>query len=202
MVNNFAQIRTLLKFDNGDAFYSIDVMKRRKDNPGLFTDSVLIGSFEIRSIQQFDHLMPIFIEVCNGTNARAYIRLNRRTNAKVSKETLRRISGHNADCCYSSVRSVIDSIIGKHHSEKDRTWVVDLDYDKCPAETDINDWLNELISFVQALIFEGKRDDTVHIVNTVNGVHLVCRPFNRKKFKDKYANIDVHDDNLTLLYAK
>ena len=201
MVDNFAQIRSMLRFDEHDTFYALEILKRRKDNPGLFQDAVQIGRFEIRSIQQFDHLKPIIIEVCDSCNARAYIRLNRRSNRKTSKETLRRIAGHNADCCYSSVSSVIDSVIGKHHSEKNRTWVVDLDNRDVPEGSTIDEHNNKIISYVQSLIFEAKRDDTVHIVSTRNGIHLICQPFNKKKFKESYPNVDVHPDNPTVLYC-
>ena len=201
MVDNIANIRASLEFNMHGSFYAIEVIKRRKDNPGLFQDSVQIAAFEIRSIQQFDNLVPIIVDVCKSCNSRAYVRLNRRTDAKTSKETLRRIAGHNADCSYSSVKSVIDSVIGKHHSEKDRTWVIDLDDDKCPEGTDLNVWHNITISYIQSLIFEAKRDDTVRVMHTPNGVHVICRPFNRKKFKEKYPKIDVHDDNPTILYA-
>jgi len=41
----------------------------------------------------------------------------------------------------------------------------------------------------------------LNFVPTKSGVHIITRPFNLKKFKEKYPNVDVHKDNPTILYS-
>ncbi|WP_265091158.1 hypothetical protein, partial [Acinetobacter baumannii] len=37
-------------------------------------------------------------------------------------------------------------------------------------------------------------------IPTMNGCHLITKPFNLQKFKEKFPEIDVHKNNPTILY--
>jgi hypothetical protein len=37
-------------------------------------------------------------------------------------------------------------------------------------------------------------------IPTKSGIHIITRPFNLKNFKEKYPDVDVHKDNMVILY--
>ena len=45
MINNFEAIRDLLTFGDEDKFYLIQIFKRRKDNPEMKKDMVIIDNY-------------------------------------------------------------------------------------------------------------------------------------------------------------
>jgi len=199
MVNNTEQIRSMLQFDSEDTFYFLQIFKRRKDNPDMAKDMIVLANYCVKSLDHFDTLLPDIIKQCQDNNARAYFRLNRRSYRKTSLKALKMIAGYIEDGNYRAVRKAFDSAADTHHSDPDKTWIIDIDYKD--LEGDLDQAINEVIHSVQTLIAETDRDDTVWTVNSKNGIHLICRPFNLKKFKNLYPKIDVHKDNPTILYA-
>jgi hypothetical protein len=199
MVNNTEQIRSMLQFDSEDTFYFLQIFKRRKDNPNMAKDMIVLANYCVKSLDHFDKLVPDVVKQCQDNNARAYFRLNRRSYRKTSLEALKMIAGYIVEGNYRAVRKAFDSAAGTHHSDPDKTWIIDIDY--LDIEGDHDQSINEVIHSVQTLIAETGRDDTVWTVNSKNGIHLICRPFNLQKFKIQYPKIDVHKDNPTILYA-
>ena len=199
MVNNTEQIRSMLQFDSEDTFYFLQIFKRRKDNPNMAKDMIVIANYCVNSLEHFDKLMPDVVKQCQDNNARAYFRLNRRSYRKTSLKALKMIAGYIEDGNYQAVRNAFDSAAGSYHSEPDKTWIIDIDYVDLVGDHD--QAINAVIKLVQTLITETDRDDTVWTLNSKNGIHLICRPFNLQKFKSLYPKIDVHKDNPTILYA-
>ena len=199
MVNNTEQIRSMLQFDSEDTFYFLQIFKRRKDNPNMAKDMIVLANYCVKSLEHFDKLVPDVVKQCQDNNARAYFRLNRRSYRKTSLKALKMIAGYIEDGNYKSVRKAFDSAAGAYHSEPDKTWIIDIDYVDLVGDHD--QAINAVINLVQTLIAETDRDDTVWTLNSKNGIHLICRPFNLQKFKSLYPKIDVHKDNPTILYA-
>ena len=84
-MNNFDQIRNMLSFPDENAFYFLQILKRRKDNPGLEKDMIHLADYYIYSLEQFDNIKQRIIDQCDTENARAYFRLNRRDAKKVAR---------------------------------------------------------------------------------------------------------------------
>ena len=69
----------------------------------------------------------------------------------------------------------------------------------------------ELLDFINSLepieysSFDGRKGSPISKfiaeVKTKSGWHLITKPFNIQKFKEKYPDIDVHKNNPTLLYC-
>lgn len=78
---------------------------------------------------------------------------------------------------------------GELKGEKPR-WVIDID-DKELASIKMSDFLSTI---------EPIGNKIVASIPTKNGFHLITTPFNIKKFKEKYPDIDVHKNNPTVLY--
>lgn len=199
-VNNFDQIRSMLEFPEKTSFYFLQVLKRRKDNPDLGKDMKHISDYYIYSLDQFDELKPRIIAQCDVENARAYFRINRRDAKKVAMQVLKRTVDYIMSEDYRAVKNAFASCAGEFHSDPDKKWIVDVDWKDIPEGLDHDGYLNTLMSKVQELVRETGRDDTLYTIPTKNGIHVICRPFNLKEFKDVY-NIDVHKDNMVILYC-
>lgn len=200
-VNNFDQIRSMLEFPEKTSFYFLQVLKRRKENPDLGKDMKHIADYYIYSLEQFDELKPRIIAQCDVENARAYFRINRRDAKKVAMQVLKRTVDYIMSEDYRAVKNAFASCAGEFNSDPDKKWIVDVDWKDVPDGMDQDYYLNKLISKVQELVAETGRDDTVSTIPTKNGIHVICRPFNLQKFRDAYEAIDVHKDNMVILYC-
>jgi len=113
-------------------------------------------------------------------------RLNETLLQKIALETLRRISNLVADNNLKSIRTAYDHTCGKHHSEKNKRWIIDMD----------DEWL------VQRTAIESeirRRGGKIYAeVPTKSGFHLITSPF---KMIDFPYSIDIHKDNPTNCYT-
>lgn len=200
MMDNFKAIRDLLNFSDKDKFYLLQIFKRRKDNPEMKKDMTIIDSFYISSLDQYDEMEERIKKICIDNNARAYFRLNRRSFKQVALKTLSRIAKMIEDENYEHVKRAYLSCAGEFHKEEDKTWIIDLDRNGASDEA-YDAYINSVIFEAQNLIRETGKDDTMSIIPTKNGLHLICRPFNASKFKRIFPEIDLHKDNPTILYA-
>jgi hypothetical protein len=194
MVNNTEQIREMLSFVDKDDFYFLQIFKRRKDNPDLGKDQIVIDNFYIDSLEDYDRKIPQIITLCDAENARAYIRVNKRNYNHLAKHMLKRV----VDIVFTencrSLRNAFDSVAGEFHSDPDKKWIVDLD---CVN----NEYKNEVVLYLKDLQYEANREPLLILVPTKNGEHVITRPFNLQVFKSWHPEIDVHRDNPTLLYC-
>lgn len=200
MINNFSAIRDLLTFGDEDKFYFIQIFKRRKDNPDMKKDMVIIDNYFVYELEHFNGLEERIIKQCTDNNARAYIRLNRRSSRQVALKTLGRIAQMIEDSNYKFAHRAYLSCAGEYHKEEDKTWIIDIDRN---GESDdaYDALINSIIFEAQQLIQETGKDDTMMILPTKNGLHLVCRPFNLSRFKKSFPDVDVHKDNPVVLFC-
>jgi len=208
MVNNIKKIREMISFEDEFDFYFLQILKRRKDNPDLKRDMVVIANYHIDSFEQYDSLMPHIINLCDAENARAYFRVNRRNYKHLSYHMLKRVVDVIASGMVKSLKGSFDSVTGQYHSDKDKKWVVDADADVVGGFEDIGDDVfddrhnpREVQRVIHDLQKETKKDPLIYILPTKNGFHFITRPFNLKKFKERYPDITVHKDNPTILYC-
>ena len=192
MVNNSEQIRELLKFPDENSFYFLEVIKRHKENPEMLTGQKLIRDFTIRSFEEYDELLPKIVELCEEHTARAYLRLNLRNDKNIAFAFNVALAQILKDEQYSRLGNLYTKIIGGNPSDPNKTWVIDLDGDEAKPER-----CNEIADFIRSL----REDAIVAILPTLNGVHLIARPFNRAFLSRRFPSIDVHKDNPTILYA-
>lgn len=80
MINNYKQIRSLLRFSGPEDFYFIEILKRRKDNPRLNIDYKHVKEYYIYSIEEFDAMIDDLLTLCELSKAVAYIFVNRRNS--------------------------------------------------------------------------------------------------------------------------
>jgi len=205
MINNSVQIKTMLSFEKDD-FYFVQIFKRRKDNPDLGKDQIVIDNFYIDSLEDFDKKLPQIITLCNSENARAYIRINKRNYKKLAPHFLKRV----VDIVFTenckALRNIFDSVAGEFHSDPDKKWIVDVDFNTnnsiySSLTTNTGEGiLDKLIPILERLQLEAERNPMTEFVPTKNGLHIITRPFSLQTFKQYYPKMDVHRDNPTILY--
>ena len=196
-LNNLELIIPFLNFRNPGDYYFLQILKRRKENPDLGKDMVHLRDYYIFSVDDLTRRIPEIEDLCNRENARAYFRMNVRNSKKTSLETLRRLADLIASGNYDAGWRAWASCSGEFHSDPDKKWIVDVDWKDLDRKSD----LSQILTLVENLQSEAGRIPMVELIPTLNGTHIICRPFNLKKFRDVFPNVDVHKDNPTILYA-
>lgn len=200
-MNNFKEIYSdLLTFED-DMFYIIQVQRRKKDNPNQPKHVKTIRDFYIDSAESFFNAEPKIKELCDENNARAYIRLNRRSYKKVAFEMTKQLLDLIQTNTASNAQNLFAKVAGNFHSEdsESKTWVVDID-------TKDQTYVDGVIIYIQSLYKQfGKKNWTqnklIYQLETPNGFHLIASPFNLMEFKKQFPDIDIHKDNPTILYT-
>ena len=59
----------------------------------------------------------------------------------------------------------------------------------------------KILSTLQMLQIGARKEPMMELIRTKNGFHVVTRPFNLHIFAKQYPNIQVHKDNMTLIYC-
>jgi hypothetical protein len=202
MVNNFDRIRELLDFTNSDTYYFIQILKRRKDNPEMAKDMVVIDDIFIYNSTHFDVMKDQIIKTCNTNNARAYFRINKRSAKKSAFQMLKRVADLIMSEDYKAVRGAFSSVSGEFHGDDDKKWIIDVDWKDFEGRKAFLDVMHHRIKELQE---ETGRDPMMEIIPTKNGYHLITRPFNIQKISqfltDNKAKVDIHKDNPTILYC-
>ena len=149
MVDNFEQIRSLLKFENDGDCYYVQLLRRQSDDP--HTDgkadpryhgnmhSRSVKDYLIPSLEYFDKVKEDIITICKTFNVRAYIRLNKRTYKSIALEMLKHIATQCASGeTFNSPYHLVASAAGETCAAgNDKTWIVDLDAEYLPYQDDM-----------------------------------------------------------------
>lgn len=193
MVNNINLILPLLKFESKDDFYYLQILQRKKENPELGSNSRVIKNYYITSDQYLLDRYDEIKKLCKVFNARAMIRLNKRSFEKVGFKTMLNLTGTIMNKDYEHLKASYDKACGLGHNDSQKKWILDIDWN-------IEDkYLQELGYFINECL--PKRERTIlQTIPSKNGVHLICLPFNLEKFNLRYSEIEVHKDNPTNLY--
>lgn len=209
-INNFEQVRSMLVFDSPDDFYHLQIIKRKKENLELGSNSYVAKTYYVTSPEYLDSKMLEIINLCDFNNARACINLNRRSFEKVAFQTLKKITDQIMNRDFKSVRKAYESVCGAHINEPDKKWILDVDWVDFGLESDGGDYdeivwrrdelVNEIITEVSTEVAKTGRDDSAWVVPTRNGAHIITRPFNPQQFELKWNKIVIQKNNPTILY--
>ncbi len=194
IVDNFKLIKDFIEFKEGE-FYFIQIMQRRKENPELSGYNRLIKSYYVDNIAYLEAREEEIKTLCDTFNARAYIRLTRRSYEAVAIKNMDLIVDYLYNKNLKPVKSSYESACG-HSRVADKNWVIDIDTKDKSIITKYKEEIN---------LCDSEYDNNIMLeVPTVNGMHLITRPFNTKQLEPmrvKYP-VDIHTNNPTLLYYK
>lgn len=191
MIDNFDIIRSLMKFEDEEDFYFCQIIQRKKEHPELGKNNRCVKTFYIYSEEKFNDYEEEIKQLCGLYNARAYIHLNRRSSRRIALELLEDIVHSMKSEQYKGLFHSYDSACGRHHSNKDKTWVVDID-SHSPEY-----WLKVEDAIVN---IEPKGRKVIEKILTKNGIHFITVPFNSKVFGEIFPDIEIHKNNPTVLF--
>jgi hypothetical protein len=190
MTNNFDIILPLLKFTSEDDFYYLQILQRKKENKNIGSNTRVIKNYYIGSIDYLLKHKDEIINLCKFFNARASIRLNKRSYKKAAFKSLEKITNQILNEDYISVKSFYSRVVGQYSNDKNKTWIIDIDGTKVVDEN--------LIKFINSCMPEGNK--IVEKIPSKSGVHLITKPFDLREFGSKYPDFEVHKDNPTNLF--
>lgn len=179
MVDNLVYIKQLLKFEEGtgDTYYYLQVIKRRKDNPGMTKSEIKLGSGFITSLEKLDTLFEVYKERADLENGRIYISLAPRSLKRFTGLCLMEYGKRVANESYQSSWRIPDQVALMKETIKTKgvgdvnfkgRWIVDIDYPD-------PDYKNKVYQF----LYGYTKIQTVLL--TPRGYHIVVDPFNYRK---------------------
>jgi len=191
MIDNFEQIKSYLDFESSDVFYYVQIIKRRKENPDLKVNNYMIKSYTIKSIDYLDLKKEEIITLCKLHNARAYINLNKRSFERCAYHSMKKLTDVILAKSFVSAKKVFDSVASSHSSDKEKKWLIDVDDMEFPSP------------LMMAHIDHNCKpygNKIMGVIRTVNGCHLITKPFNIVQFREKYPDVEVKKNSPTLLF--
>lgn len=193
MINNIEQLKPLLNFSEKGDFYMLYVFKRKKDQPIEERDNHqsvrTIKTYCIDSVEHLEKRYDEIIQLCEMFKARAYIHVQKQNHRDVSLDMLALLAERIKNGVQNQ-KGLFDSVVGQIKTQEKR-WIVDID-------TKDFDTLFEVSKFIMVLQPVGDKVEAV--IPTKNGVHLITKKFDVRRFQEKFPEIDIQKKNPTLLY--
>lgn len=190
-IDNFDLILPLLTYESDDDFYYLQILQRKKENDEIGSNSRVVRNYYIKSNEYLYQRKSEIIKLCQVFNARAMIRLNKRSFEKTSFKAIQNLANTMSNKEFSFCMKSYDRACGQGHNATDKTWIVDIDFQ--------GRLVNDILLFIERQCDPiGKK--FVAIIPSKSGSHLITKPFNVMTFKNMYHDIEVHKDNPTNLF--
>jgi hypothetical protein len=203
MVNNFDKAASWMYNMDEDEFFYVQVLVRGKDghNANGNNTNRCIKYYTIRSFNEFEFARYEIKTLCDQFNARAYIHYGKRSFEQIGKEMLRTVTDRLISENWQGMKSAFQHCCGKCVLKKNKYYIVDVDWFDNEDQEDKDARLLRYKNFIN-FSCENIQDTNkvLEIIPTNNGCHLICKPFNINKFKNKFPDIDIKQDSPTLLY--
>jgi hypothetical protein len=169
------------------------VFKRKKDQPEGERDNHqsvrTIKTYCVDSLEYLDKRYDEIKQLCEMFKARAYIHVQKQNHRDVSLEMLSTLAQRIKNGAQVQ-KGLFDSVVGQIKTQEKR-WIVDID-------TKDFDTLFEVSKFL--IVLQPVGDKVEAVIPTKNGVHLITKKFDVRRFQEKFPEIDVVKRNPTLLY--
>lgn len=202
MIDNLYKVLPLLTFELEDDFYYLQILQRKKENAQLGSNSRVIKNYYITSQQHLSDRYDEIKQLCQTFNARAMIRLNKRSFEKVGFKCMTNLANTMMNKDFKSLRQSYDRACGLGHNDKNKTWIVDID------ENEVI-WLEQILNAIHPCEPTGNK--IVVQIPSKSGIHLITKPFNTEQFKINFKKeleaykmgeifLEIHKDNPTNLY--
>lgn len=191
-LDNIELIKPLIDFPNNDTFYFIQIMRRAKDHPELDKKfNKIIRNYFVYSQEEFENIIPHVIRHCEEAGARGYIRLNKRSAKLCGYKLIKKVADLMTYRQFAAIPDAYTSIAGEFHSDPDKKWLLDFDFNNKDDHFRFEAVKAELKEYIKLE------------VPSFNGIHLITSPFRLDEYKEllnKYK-VDFHKDSPTILFA-
>ncbi len=193
MIDNLEIIKPFLIFDSEDDFYFLQILQRKKENELMDSNSRVIKNYYLSSIQQLEDQYEEVKMLCRKFNARASLRLNRRSYEQTGYQTLMAVTNSIMSRDFKSIKRSYDRTCGQFNKEVDKKWILDIDI--------MNVDLPRIVASVKFCMPNEGEDKVYCTMPTKSGFHIITKPFNVEQFKStSRINIDIHKDNPVNLF--
>ena len=195
-INNFSIIEPLMYFtEDRSSFYFIQIIKRRKDkgNEDMERGERLVKAYFVDK-PLTDSLKNEMISIAKVTNSRIYMTLSPCIKERVVKQCAKDFLDRVCNETYNGLHGVLHTACGLSTSCVGKLFLVDID-------TKDDEYVKKVEKIINGLAPESDTNKIVVKVPTVNGYHLICKPFNTTQFKKHFPDVDIHKHNPTLLYC-
>lgn len=190
-LDNIDLIKPLLKFESSDDFYYLQILQRKKENPELGSNSRVIKNYYVGSVEYLESKYEEIKNLCIQFNARASIRLNKRSYEKVAFKTLENIAHTMMSKDFNHINKCYDRACGSSHNDKIKKWILDID------ENVKSEFIHKLSNELHELRPEG--DKILAVIPSLSGIHIITTPFDLSAFKSDKID-EIHKDNPTNLF--
>lgn len=202
-MNAIDNLNALLHFidpKSSDDFYYLQILQRKKENDELGRNSRVIKNYYITSQDNLLKRWDEIKELCHQFNARASLRLNKRSYEKVAFKALKKMAEQMEQRDYTHVGHAYDAAIGNGHADKDKKWIIDIDAEPGRDSVDM-EYVREMQRVIDTLQPHSEVSKILAVVPSKTGIHLITSPFNVDQFqKAGYDGLDIHKDNPTNLF--
>lgn len=195
-IDNFNLVESLLCPESDNDFWFGQVIARRKDIPNLPRSDKWIKSYYLKN---YDHLKSKEEEIksfCNMFHARFYLSLNVKNFERVNLALIKALIENLESKQYNACINKLDSVCGYTKTpNRQKYWIVDLDGNEVSEASKFIDLANSC---------NPKGVKYVCTIPTLNGSHLIFKPFNLQEFK-KINTTSINSDDIkknspTLIY--
>lgn len=193
--------------DFTDAFYTIEIIGRAKDNARIIAGNHKFKTYYIRTIEDLDEYEKEIKLLCDTLNMRAYISINHKSMKHVTLNAMAEYADRIARDDFNKPYSIFDSCAAKYVERADQLWIVDVDkedVDHYSLGTPIT--VDELVEdYIKIIESCEPKKKIVTVIPTKSGKHIITHPFNIKQFEAraphcKSMDAFVKKNHLTLLY--
>jgi hypothetical protein len=194
-INNFSIIEPLMHFsEDRSTFYFIQLIKRRKDkgNEDMDRGERLVKAYFVDK-PLTESLKKEMISIAKITNSRIYMTLSPCIKENVVKQCAKDFVDRVCNENYNGLHGVLHTACGLSTSCVGKLFLVDVD-------TKDEEYIERVEKIINGLSPASDINKIVLKVPTLNGYHLICKPFDRISFKLHFRDIDVHPHNPTLVY--
>lgn len=193
MVDNIELIKPLLDFTSKDEFYMIEIIRRKKENPELGSNSRVIQTYYITSIKYLDQHYPEMKAIADALNARVNIYLDKKSFEKAYSLHLQKMG----DLLLSKDLAVVNRMYKKaavkaRIDNNTKSWIIDVD--DCPSISG----LTPILDALESIRPQGNK--VVATLPSKSGFHLITKRFDVMSFDKLELNLDIHKNNPTNLY--
>ncbi len=200
MVDNIDKIIPMLLFESDDDFYYIQILQRKKENPQLGSNSRVIKNYYINSKDGLRKRYDEIKQLCQLFNARASIRLNKRSYEKTAFKSMVNVANSMGNKEYSFIKKSYDRAVGQGHNDSRKLWILDID--NLTGEDD--DYIANYLDEVKNVVLNSRGRDaeyrTLVFLPSKTGYHIITNGFDLRFFREVYPEIEIHKDNPTNLY--
>lgn len=203
-IDNFKHIEPLMarNYHGDPTFMHVQILRRGKDHPDLPAANKLIKSWLVRDFESLKKIKDDVMFLCEHYKARAYISCAPKSIAKLNTLIMCKLANNLHTGNIINPWHVFNSACGELQGVE-KGWVVDVD-------TKDPDTLDKIKSFIDTIWVKAHPEDWgkwigctwwIDEIPTLNGVHLITRPFDLKAFNEIFPDVEIKKNGLTALYV-